>query len=94
MACSAGSACHTVPSPDPNSSEPSTTLHYTISEVLQAMEVPEEFALGTVRLSCGRYSTMEEMDIVTQELFDVVIAMWRQRGILPPNTQYVGSVIN
>jgi cysteine desulfurase len=48
IAVSAGAACH-------------AGLE-TISQVLLAMKVPREFALGTIRFSTGRMSTEEEID--------------------------------
>jgi len=48
IAVSAGAACH-------------AGLE-TISQVLLAMKVPREFALGTIRFSVGRMSTEEEID--------------------------------
>jgi cysteine desulfurase len=48
VACSAGSACH----------EQSTS----ISPVLEAMNVPTEFALGTLRVSIGRHTTVKEAE--------------------------------
>jgi cysteine desulfurase len=52
LACSAGSACH--------ATEEGEAVH--ASYVLQAMEVPTEFALGTLRLSVGRFTTQPEVD--------------------------------
>jgi cysteine desulfurase len=48
VACSAGAACH--------------SDRVAISHVLEAMKLPEEFALGTIRLSTGRMTTEEEID--------------------------------
>jgi len=48
VAVSAGAACHS------NSVE--------VSSVLEAMQVPLEFAMGTVRFSVGRFSTSDEID--------------------------------
>merc|ERR1712086_623087 len=47
VAASAGAACH--------SSAPS------VSAVLKAMDVPLEFAVGTLRLSVGRHTTAAEV---------------------------------
>ncbi len=49
VALSAGSACH--------AHGPALTP----SPVLEAMRVPTEDALGTLRLSCGRHTTAEEV---------------------------------
>lgn len=48
VAASAGAACHT------DSIE--------ISSVLKAMRVPEEYAMGTLRFSTGKFTTAEEID--------------------------------
>ena len=49
MACSAGSACH-------------TGNEHVVSPVLEAMGVPAEYALGTLRLCVGRATTPDEVD--------------------------------
>ncbi|GAB4817205.1 hypothetical protein N2152v2_004251 [Parachlorella kessleri] len=49
LAASAGAACHSHGGP-------------SISAVLAAMQVPEEFAVGTLRLSCGRHTTAAEVN--------------------------------
>ena len=51
VACSAGSACH---------SSSSSGCQY--SSVLKAMNVPPEFAVGTLRLSVGPDTTEEDVD--------------------------------
>ena len=48
-----------------------------MSDVLQAMGVEEKFGLGTLRLSCGRHSTLEEMDRAAVEIHRVVTNMWK-----------------
>lgn len=48
VACSAGSACH--------------TGMVTASPVMQAMNVSDEWALGVLRLSTGRFTTEAEID--------------------------------
>jgi len=48
VAASAGAACH--------------TDNVEISSVLQAMKVPEEYAMGTIRFSTGKYTTRDEID--------------------------------
>jgi cysteine desulfurase len=50
VAASAGAACH------------SDTAAASISGVLVAMGVPEEYAVGTVRLSVGRHTTVEDVE--------------------------------
>lgn len=48
IAASAGAACH--------------ADHLEISHVLQAMQVPEAWAKGTLRFTTGRYTTASEID--------------------------------
>jgi cysteine desulfurase len=47
LAASAGAACH--------------TTQASVSSVLRAMDVPLEYAVGTLRLSTGRHTTEEEV---------------------------------
>ena len=54
VAASAGAACH--------------SDRVEISPVLAAMGVPEEYAMGTIRFSTGRYTTTEEIDAALTEL--------------------------
>ena len=54
VAVSTGSAC--------------TSGRTTISHVLQAMGMPEEWARGTVRISLGRFNTEEEVRIIAGHL--------------------------
>ncbi len=56
VAASAGAACH--------------VGDQTISSVLQAMHVPEEYALGTMRLSVGKLTTEEEIDAAVGAIAD------------------------
>ncbi len=58
VAASAGAACH--------------TDNIEISSVLEAMKLPEEFAMGTIRFSTGIYSTKEEMEKAVGHIVDVV----------------------
>lgn len=48
VAASAGAACH--------------ADHVEISHVLKAMQVPQEWAKGTLRFSTGRFTTNDEID--------------------------------
>jgi cysteine desulfurase len=59
VACSAGSACHASCSDDIG-----TMLSY--SSILKAMNVPVEFAVGTLRLSVGPDTTEEEVDYAAE----------------------------
>jgi len=58
VAASAGAACH--------------SDGISISHVLKAMSVPTEYAMGTLRLSVGRFTTSEEIDIASGEIKRVV----------------------
>ena len=51
---SAGAACH--------------SDHVEVSSVLEAMQVPLEYAMGTLRFSVGRYTTEEEIDRALVEI--------------------------
>ena len=48
MAASAGAACH--------------SAGVSVSAVLEAMQVRLEYAMGTLRFSTGRMTTMDEID--------------------------------
>lgn len=61
VACSAGSACH--------------SEQTTVSPVLRAMHVPEDFALGTLRLSWGRHTTEAEIDIAAKHIAQAVASL-------------------
>ncbi|MBO55434.1 MAG: cysteine desulfurase NifS [Dehalococcoidia bacterium] len=54
IASSAGAACH--------------TDNIEISSVLEAMQVPLEYAAGTIRLSVGRYTTKQEISHAVKEI--------------------------
>ncbi len=54
IAASAGSACH--------------SDQVVVSSVLQAMQVPLEYASGTLRLSVGRSTTADEVDRAVEEI--------------------------
>ncbi|KAL7532205.1 hypothetical protein ACHAXR_004492 [Thalassiosira sp. AJA248-18] len=55
VACSAGSACH---------SSSSQTMSY--STILKAMDVPAEYAIGTLRLSVGPDTTNDDVDFAAE----------------------------
>ena len=46
--------------------------HVDVSSVLKAMNVPLEYAMGTLRFSVGRYTTANEIDQVLDEITQVV----------------------
>ncbi len=58
VAASAGAACH--------------TDHVDVSSVLKAMDVPIEYAMGTIRFSTGRFTTSGEIDRAVEEIGKVV----------------------
>ena len=58
IAASAGAACH--------------SGEVNISPVLTAMQVPAEFAAGTLRLSVGRFSTEAEVDQAIEQIVAVL----------------------
>jgi cysteine desulfurase len=58
VAASAGAACH--------------SDQIAVSHVLQAMQVPMDYALGTVRFSVGRATTGEEIDSAAAEVANAV----------------------
>jgi cysteine desulfurase len=60
IAASTGSACHA--SGD------------SASEVILAMGIPESEAIGSVRLSLGRFNTRQEIDLAATEL----IKAWKK----------------
>jgi cysteine desulfurase len=45
---------------------------HTASPVLQAMNVPYRWAMGSIRFSLGRYNTSEEIDFVLEKLPGIV----------------------
>jgi len=67
VGASAGAACH--------------TDHVDVSSVLQAMEVPLEFAMGTIRFSVGRFTTADEIRRATEEVSRVVNSLQLSRQI-------------
>ena len=61
VAASAGAACH--------------SDQVEVSHVLQAMNVPTEYAMGTLRLTAGRFTTKDEIDRAVAEITQVVGSM-------------------
>jgi cysteine desulfurase len=58
VAASAGAACH--------------SDRIDVSSVLEAMNVPLEYAMGTLRFSVGRFTTPSEIDRALDEITQVV----------------------
>ncbi|MBK7380999.1 MAG: selenide, water dikinase SelD [Ignavibacteriales bacterium] len=71
VAVSAGAACHS------DSIDISTTL--------KAMKVPKEDAMGTIRLSTGRYTTSEEIDFAVEEISSLVERLQPRETIISIN---------
>ena len=61
VAASAGAACH--------------SDQVEVSHVLAAMKVPTEYAMGTLRLSVGRFTTQEEIDRALLEITQVITSL-------------------
>jgi cysteine desulfurase len=61
VAASAGAACH--------------SDRVEVSEVLAAIGVPMDYAMGTVRFSVGRFTTLDEIDRAIEEIKKVVRAL-------------------
>ena len=71
VAASAGAACH--------------ADEVSVSHVLQAMRIPVEIAMGTIRLSTGKHTTESEIRIAAEAICKVVASMRpaRNETILP-----------
>ena len=65
IAASAGAACH--------------SDRVEVSSVLQAMQVPLEYAMGTIRFSVGRFTTPNEVDSATDEVSRVLTHLKESR---------------
>lgn len=63
VAASAGAACH--------------TDSISVSATLEAMHVPIEYAMGTIRFSVGRLTTKAEIDLASKEIIEVVKSLRR-----------------
>lgn len=78
VACSAGSACHAVhieSDAQGHASAPAVKM----SDVLAAMGVPEEFGFGTLRLSLGRHSTEQDVDVAAGHIVAAIKAAWARK---------------
>ena len=65
VAASAGAACH--------------SDNIKISSVLKAMAVPIEYAMGTLRLSVGRFTTPEEIESALIQIKAVVEGLYSEK---------------
>eukprot|EP00239_Pterosperma_sp_CCMP1384_P004150 CAMPEP_0197858296 /NCGR_PEP_ID=MMETSP1438-20131217/32006_1 /TAXON_ID=1461541 /ORGANISM="Pterosperma sp., Strain CCMP1384" /LENGTH=418 /DNA_ID=CAMNT_0043474411 /DNA_START=276 /DNA_END=1532 /DNA_ORIENTATION=- len=59
MAASAGAACHSAGGP-------------SVSSVLKAIQLPVDFAVGTLRLSTGRHTTPQDIETAAKLITDFV----------------------
>ncbi len=78
IAGSAGAACH------------ADQVH--VSHVLQAMRVPEEVAMGTLRLTVGRETTSEEIDRAAERIVSVVRRLRGTDAVHTPSALGLGAV--
>ena len=63
VAASAGAACH--------------TDSVCVSATLEAMKIPLEYAMGTIRFSIGRFTTKAEIEMASPEIIAVVSNLQR-----------------
>ena len=77
LAASAGAACH--------------VDQVDLSPVLVAMGIPVEIAMGTIRLSTGKYTTSDEIDRAIDELASVIGSL-RSTEEEPPSIDTVKEV--
>ena len=64
IAASAGAACH--------------SKDVTISHVLEAMNIPLEWAKGTLRFTTGKMTTETEIDKAINIVSDAAIGLWQE----------------
>lgn len=69
LAASAGAACHSHAA--------------NISAVLRAMEVPTDYAMGTLRLSTGRHTTVAEVDAAAELIIEETKRQWAEQAEAP-----------
>jgi cysteine desulfurase len=72
VAASAGAACH--------------SDRVDVSAVLEAMDVPLEYAMGTIRFSVGRHTTEDEIDRALEEIEKVVAKLKPAEGAVVSGT--------
>ena len=66
IAISAGAACH--------------SDRIEISSVLHAMSLPVDYAMGTLRISTGRYTTASEIEIAINDITEAVNKEYKVKG--------------
>ncbi len=59
---------------------PTATPAAKISDVLRALIVPEDFALGTLRLSFGRHTTEQDIYVAATTIIAAVKAAWKSQS--------------
>ena len=69
LAASAGAACHSHAA--------------AISSVLRAMQVPTDYAVGTLRLSTGRHTTVAEVDAAAELIIEETKRQWAEQAEAP-----------
>lgn len=72
VAASAGAACH--------------AESIDVSAVLQAMAVPMEYAMGTIRFSTGRFTTMKDIETAVDEI------VYHARALLSGSSNNVKNI--
>jgi cysteine desulfurase NifS/selenium donor protein len=78
VAASAGAACH--------------AEDIELSSVLEAMGVPLEYAMGTVRFSVGRMTTPEEVDEAVKVVVDALRRLGSTSSSIPPVRAVDGEI--
>ncbi len=56
-----------------------TSTEIKLSHVLQAIHVPKEYALGSIRITLGKETTKTELDVVVKELKRIVETLRKVR---------------
>ena len=78
VAVSAGAACH--------------SESIDVSAVLQAMQVPLEYAMGTIRLSTGKYTTLEETERAAEAITATVKELRFKEGDVPAPARNIKNI--
>ena len=50
------------------------SVNTQVSHVIKALGIDESYAKGTIRISLGKYNTVEEIDIIAAELINILCA--------------------
>lgn len=78
IAASAGAACH--------------ADHVDISAVLTAMRIHTDYAMGTIRFSTGKYSSLDEMEKAAEIIIESVNKLQPADKITPKTAIHAGEV--